>query len=80
MEVINPMVEKVVVNDEDVQEALEKAQKDVRSALQALNQGMTGDFLSIDLRSALKNLGTITGEITNEDILDSIFSRFCIGK
>lgn len=61
-------------------DALEKAQKDVRSALQALNQGMTGDFLSIDLRSALKNLGTITGEITNEDILDSIFSRFCIGK
>ncbi|MDZ7681009.1 MAG: hypothetical protein U5J63_04670 [Fodinibius sp.] len=61
-------------------DALEKAQRDVRSALQALEQGMTGDFLSIDLRSALKNLGTITGEITNEDILDSIFSRFCIGK
>ena len=61
-------------------DALQKAQKDVRSALQALDQGMTGDFLSIDLRSALKNLGTITGEITTEDILDSIFSRFCIGK
>ena len=61
-------------------DALQKAQQDVRSALQALDQGMTGDFLSIDLRSALKNLGTITGEITTEDILDSIFSRFCIGK
>lgn len=61
-------------------DALEKAQKNVRSALRALDQGMTGDFLSIDLRSALKDLGAITGEITNEDILDSIFSRFCIGK
>lgn len=61
-------------------DALEKAQKNVRSAIKALNQGMTGDFLSIDLRSALKDLGTITGEITTEDILDSIFSRFCIGK
>ena len=61
-------------------DALEKAQKNVRSALKALDQGMTGDFLSIDLRSALQNLGTITGEITTEDVLDSIFSRFCIGK
>jgi len=41
---------------------------------------MTGDFLAIDLRAALKDLGAITGEITNEDLLNSIFSRFCIGK
>lgn len=61
-------------------DALQKARKHVQSALQALNQGMTGDLLSIDLRSALNDLGAITGEITNEDILDSIFSRFCIGK
>lgn len=61
-------------------DALEKAQEHVQSALRALEHGMTGDFLSIDLRSALKDLGTITGEITTEDILDSIFSRFCIGK
>ncbi|NGP77792.1 tRNA uridine-5-carboxymethylaminomethyl(34) synthesis GTPase MnmE [Balneolaceae bacterium YR4-1] len=61
-------------------DALLKAQEHVRSALQALDRGMTGDFLSIDLRAALNELGTITGEITNEDVLDSIFSRFCIGK
>ncbi|GAA5523251.1 tRNA modification GTPase MnmE [Fodinibius salicampi] len=61
-------------------DALQKAQENVRSAIQALEQGMTGDFLAIDLRAALKDLGTITGEITTEDILDSIFSRFCIGK
>ncbi|MBO6522772.1 MAG: tRNA uridine-5-carboxymethylaminomethyl(34) synthesis GTPase MnmE [Balneolaceae bacterium] len=61
-------------------DALQKAQEQVRAALQSLAQGMTGDFLSIDLRAALNELGTITGEITNEHILDSIFSRFCIGK
>ncbi|MCW9708467.1 tRNA uridine-5-carboxymethylaminomethyl(34) synthesis GTPase MnmE [Aliifodinibius sp. 1BSP15-2V2] len=61
-------------------DALQKAQQNVTSAIRALDQGMTGDFLSIDLRSALKDLGTITGEITTEDVLDSIFSRFCIGK
>lgn len=61
-------------------DALQKTKEHVDSALIALAQGMTGDFLSIDLRAALKELGTITGEITNEDVLDSIFSRFCIGK
>ncbi len=61
-------------------DSLQKARENVRRAITALDQGMTGDFLSIDLRAALKDLGTITGEITNEDVLDSIFSRFCIGK
>lgn len=61
-------------------DALQKAQQHVQSALQTLERGMTGDFLSIDLRAALNELGIITGEITNEDVLDSIFSRFCIGK
>lgn len=61
-------------------DALLKAQQHINSAIQALDQGMTGDFLSIDLRAALKDLGSITGEITTEDVLDSIFSRFCIGK
>lgn len=61
-------------------DALEKTRHHVRESLNALEQGMTGDFLAIDLRSALNHLGTITGEITTEDVLDSIFSRFCIGK
>ncbi|TVQ01457.1 MAG: tRNA uridine-5-carboxymethylaminomethyl(34) synthesis GTPase MnmE [Balneolaceae bacterium] len=61
-------------------DALQKARENVQRAIAALDQGITGDFLSIDLRAALKELGTITGEITNEHVLDSIFSRFCIGK
>lgn len=61
-------------------DALQKAKEQVQAGLNGLALNMTGDFLSIDLRSALNELGTITGEITNEHILDSIFSRFCIGK
>lgn len=61
-------------------DALEKTLQHIDSALVGLSSDLTGDFLAIDLRAALQQLGTITGEITNEDILDSIFSRFCIGK
>lgn len=61
-------------------DGLQKARENVQRAIQALDSGMTGDLLAIDLRAALKELGTITGEITTEDLLDSIFSRFCIGK
>src|SRR5690554_2352497 len=61
-------------------DGLQKAQQHVQAALDGLEMNITGDFLSIDLRAALNELGAITGEITNEHILDSIFSRFCIGK
>lgn len=61
-------------------DALQKTKEHIQAALTGLSNNMTGDFLSIDLRAALNELGTVTGEITNEHILDSIFSRFCIGK
>lgn len=61
-------------------DALRKTSQHIQSAIQALKEGMTGDLLAIDLRAALRELGSITGEITTEDLLDSIFSRFCIGK
>lgn len=61
-------------------DALQKTKEHIQAALTGLANGLTGDFLSIDLRAALNELGTVTGEITNEHILDSIFSRFCIGK
>ena len=61
-------------------DALLKTKEHIQAALTGLDNGLTGDFLSIDLRAALNELGTVTGEITNEHILDSIFSRFCIGK
>jgi len=52
----------------------------VHHAQEAMEMGVSGDMLTLDLREALHALGEITGEITNEDVLDQIFSRFCIGK
>ena len=48
--------------------------------LDGMSQGITGDFLAMDIRQALHYLGEITGSITTDDLLDNIFSKFCIGK
>jgi tRNA modification GTPase len=48
--------------------------------LQGLDNNITGDFLAMDIRNALFHLGEITGEITTDDLLGNIFSKFCIGK
>ena len=52
----------------------------LRSTLEGLDNGITHDFLAQDIRHALYHLGAITGQITNDDLLDNIFSKFCIGK
>lgn len=49
-------------------------------AIGHLDAGVTADWLAMDLRAALRHLGELTGEVTTDDLLDSIFSRFCIGK
>ncbi|MFD2573824.1 tRNA uridine-5-carboxymethylaminomethyl(34) synthesis GTPase MnmE [Spirosoma soli] len=49
-------------------------------AISGLDAGTTPDWLAMDLRVALQHLGQLTGEITTDDLLDSIFSKFCIGK
>jgi tRNA modification GTPase len=48
--------------------------------LDGMSQGVTGDFLAMDIRQSLHYLGEITGAITTDDLLDNIFSKFCIGK
>jgi tRNA modification GTPase len=48
--------------------------------LDGLDRKVTGDFIAMDIRQSLFYLGSITGEISSDDLLDSIFSRFCIGK
>jgi tRNA modification GTPase len=61
-------------------EALQKTRQSLIQVEDALNQGLSGDLLATDIREALFHLGSITGEISVEEILGSIFSRFCIGK
>lgn len=60
--------------------ALKKASMSIDEILSGLRGGITGDFLAIDIRTTLYHLGEITGAITADDLLHSIFSRFCIGK
>jgi tRNA modification GTPase len=69
----------VVVNERH-RSHLQRVLESVRSVEDGLDEGVSGELMSIGLRSALHELGQITGEITTEDVLDQIFSRFCIGK
>ncbi len=69
-----------VVMNQRHRQHLRAALDAVGAARQALDAGLSGDLLTLDLRAALHELGAITGAITNEDVLDQIFSRFCIGK
>ena len=59
---------------------LRQARESLRQALEALNNGGAPEYLAMELRSALHSLGEIIGVVTNEDILDQVFSDFCIGK
>ena len=61
-------------------EALSRAAESVAAVRQGLDEGISGDLLAIDLRGALYHLGSITGEVTSDEILGEIFGRFCIGK
>lgn len=69
----------VVTNARHV-EALTHARAALLSARQAVADAISGELLATDLRQAQYYLGAITGKITVEDLLGSIFSRFCIGK
>ena len=70
----------VVVSSQRHYEALRESAESLQAALNALRNGLPTDLLSEDIRQVLYHLGTITGEITSEDVLQNIFSRFCIGK
>jgi tRNA modification GTPase len=61
-------------------ESLVNTQKALDDVLTAIDSGLTGDLLALDIRMALHHLGEITGEITTDDLLANIFSKFCIGK
>jgi tRNA modification GTPase len=61
-------------------EALQKAQTSLLQAKSGLETNITGDFIAMDIRQAMFEIGNITGDISTEDLLGNIFSKFCIGK
>jgi tRNA modification GTPase len=72
--------ESTVVTNARHHEALLKLQASLQDVSTGLSAKITGDLLALDIRQCLHYLGLITGEITNNDQLDYIFSKFCIGK
>lgn len=72
--------EDVIVTNVRHYEVLKNAHESILRVLRSLDTGITGDFLSQDIRECLHHLGEITGEITTDEILGHIFKNFCIGK
>lgn len=72
--------EHVIITNARHYAALAEIAKSIQEIKKGLANQLTGDFLAIDINRCLHYLGEITGEITNEDRLDYIFSKFCIGK
>ena len=70
----------VVVSNIRHYEALKKAQEAISRVVNGLDSGISGDFLSQDIRECMHFLGEITGQISNDEILGNIFGKFCIGK
>jgi len=61
-------------------EALRRAKDSLKLSLDSLERRQSGEFVAVDLRTALDCLGEVTGEVTTDDILNNIFSKFCVGK
>ena len=60
--------------------ALEQAAESLQCAERGLAAGLPLDLIAVDLRASLDHIGTITGQVSSEDILDRVFQDFCIGK
>lgn len=60
--------------------ALEDAAESLRLVIESINMGMSEDFFSIDLMNAYESLGSIIGEAVGDDLVNEIFSKFCVGK
>lgn len=61
-------------------DAVAKARQCLAHALEGLERGVPADLVAVDLQAALDHLGSVTGLITSDDVLDAIFAEFCIGK
>ena len=72
--------ESVVISNIRHFEALELAFKDLLKVQKGLHNNISGDLIAMDIRQVLYYIGTITGDISSEELLGNIFANFCIGK
>jgi len=72
--------EHVIVTNARHYHSLQEVHHSLNDVADALERGIPGDLLALDIRRCLHYLGTITGEVSNDDLLDYVFSKFCIGK
>ncbi len=77
---VTPGREDILVTSIRHKNALEKAARSLEEVLAAVSAHLPTDCMAIDLKAAWDSLGEITGETVSEDLVDQIFSRFCIGK
>lgn len=70
----------VVVTNARHLQSLQQTDEALDRVIQGINAGISGDLAAQDIRQALFHLGEITGEVTTDDLLENIFSKFCIGK
>jgi tRNA modification GTPase len=72
--------ENTIVTNARHYQALKETEKSLNDIKGGLDNKLPGDLLALDIRRSLHYLGEITGEVSSEDVLDLIFSKFCIGK
>lgn len=75
-----PEIEQILIANTQHAEALKSSLGALKCAENNLYQGTSGELLAFDLREALDQISSITDEVLENDLLGSIFSRFCIGK
>jgi tRNA modification GTPase len=72
--------ESTIVSNARHYEALQKSYQSLDDVLKGMSSSVTSDFIAMDIRQALHYLGEIVGEVSTDDLLENIFSKFCIGK
>lgn len=72
--------QKLTITNVRHKSALEKTKLSVENMFETIDGGLPMDLLAVDIKGALDSLSEITGEISSEDLLDHIFSNFCVGK
>ena len=74
------MANETIVSNARHYDALVKTAEALEKAFNGLETSVTADWIAIDIRQAMFELGTITGDISTDDLLGNIFAKFCIGK